>query len=95
MEAGGKGAKSDEADFSGGVRSPNQMSLLSCSIEDNGQGGKGRPGPRQSSRESPGVSHSTLSHLVAIKLSCDKRSIQASASCQHFSHFMLNVDKVI
>ena len=69
----------------------------SIHIAENAQekGGKGRPGPGQSSRESPGVSHSTLSHLVAIKLSCDEHSIQASVSCQHFSHFMLNVDKVI
>lgn len=32
MEAGGKGAESDEADFSGGVRSPNQTCLCSLVV---------------------------------------------------------------
>lgn len=32
MEAGGKGAKSDGADFSGGVRSPNQTCLCSLVV---------------------------------------------------------------
>lgn len=64
--------------------------------EDNSQGGQGQGQALGRLREtlSPGVSHSTLFHLIALKLSGDEHSIQAAASCQHFSHFILNVDKV-
>lgn len=53
------------------------------------------PGQVSSDPHPLGISHSTSSHLIAIKSSHDEHRIQAAASCQRFSHFMLNVDKVV
>lgn len=52
---------------------------------------RARPRPDLERPSSPGVSLSSLSCLVAVKLRCEEHPIQGAASCQHVSHFRLNV----
>lgn len=52
---------------------------------------RARPRPDLERPSSPGVSLSSLSCLVDVKLRCEEHPIQGAASCQHVSHFRLNV----